>query len=424
MKHYLLKALQKKKKFFSNCNEIDSDSEGSISSDDEDDVSKDIIYKLYNNRYIAIKYLGKGTFCRTWLMYDINEYKCVAMKMFFPKYYDDSKNELKINKLLTTNEYVVKLIDSFMYNKSNCLIYELLGITLFDILEYYDDNIPLPIVKKILIQVFKGIHEIHSHNIIHCDLKLENIMIQQLNGIIQNYVSILHNLNIEELLSELINKKLPLDYIKFDKNKKKNIKRKIKKKCYIELISIIKEKIENSIITDNFKLDELNIKCKIIDLGNSEIVGINNDDEIMSRSYRPPENIMNDFYNEKADIWTMGCLTYELITGEYLFDIDRDMDDNDKDRNHLHQMYELLGKIPKDYTLDCEYSDTLFDSHGRILNMKKCDYTCLEDVLIEDYNFVNNEANEIGVFLRHLLDYNIKTRYSAIEANENKWLNN
>ena len=43
-----------------------------------------------------------------------------------------------------------------------------------------------------------------------------------------------------------------------------------------------------------------------------------------------PENMpMNDFYNEKADIWTMGCLTYELITGEYLFDIDRDMDDND-----------------------------------------------------------------------------------------------
>ena len=55
MKHYLLKALHKKKKFFETQKESDSDSDGSLSSDDEEEVSKDIIYKLYNNRYISIK---------------------------------------------------------------------------------------------------------------------------------------------------------------------------------------------------------------------------------------------------------------------------------------------------------------------------------------------------------------------------------
>ena len=124
MKHYLLKALHKKKKFFEKQQDYDSDSDGSLSSDDEEEVSKDIINKLYNNRYISIKYLGKGTFCRTWLMYDILQDNCVAMKMLYPKYYEDSKNELKINKLITSNNHIVKLIDNFIVEGSTCLIYE------------------------------------------------------------------------------------------------------------------------------------------------------------------------------------------------------------------------------------------------------------------------------------------------------------
>ena len=46
---------------------------------------------------------------------------------------------------------------------------------------------------------------------------------------------------------------------------------------------------------DELKLDENNIECKLIDLGNSEILWVNNNEEIMVRCYRPPENIMNNF---------------------------------------------------------------------------------------------------------------------------------
>ena len=66
----------------------------------------------------------------------------------------------------------------------------------------------------------------------------------------------------------------------------------------------------------------------------------------MIRSYRPPENIMNSFYNEKADIWSLGCIIYELLTSEYLFDVDRELGYNDKNRQHLAQMEEMFGKIP------------------------------------------------------------------------------
>jgi len=143
----------------------------------------------------------------------------------------------------------------------------------------------------------------------------------------------------------------------------------------------------------------------------------------MLRSYRPPENIMNSFYNEKADIWGMGCIIFELLTGDYLFDIDRDLTDNEKDRQHLHQMYETLGKMPKDYVLDCEFSEHLFDTQGRIINNKHCNYKNLEDIFVNDYKYNETDSKHISNFLKKLLDYNIKSRYNANEAYNDLWLN-
>ena len=424
MKHHLIKALVKKQKFFSKQPESSDDSDGSLSSDDEEEVSKDIIYKWYNNRYYAIKYLGKGTFCRTWLMYDIQLNIFVAMKMYYSKYKEESLHEIKINKLLDTSEYIVNKLDDFITNNCQCLIYELMGITLFDVLDYYEDNIPLNIVKKICIQIFKGIDELHKKNIIHCDLKVENIMIKQHDVHIKNILETLNTLKLEQLFEELIITNLPKDYKEYNKTKKKNVKRKIKLQCVKLLGDSIKNKvelIENS--NKEFKFDESSIECKIIDLGNSEILGKNNEDEIMLRSYRPPENIMNSFYNEKSDIWGMGCIMFELLTGEYLFDIDRDLNDNEKDRQHLHQMFETLGKIPKDYVLDCEFRDHLFDHQGRIINNKHCNYKNLEEIFINDYNYNENDSKNISNFLTKLLDYNIKTRYSAEKSYNDIWLN-
>ena len=40
----------------------------------------------------------------------------------------------------------------------------------------------------------------------------------------------------------------------------------------------------------------------------------------------------------------MGCIIFELFTGEYLFDIDSIDDDIEKDRRFLFEMFEILGK--------------------------------------------------------------------------------
>ena len=439
MKAILLKALQKKKKYLQqknyginnskNCedsdlesdSESDSDSDGSLSSEDEVEVSKDWIYKWLNSRYIIVKYLGRGTFCRTWLVYDINEYIFVAIKMYFPKYYEDSLNEIKINKKLTSNNYVVKLLDNFVYENHNCLVFQLLGITLHDINEYYDYRIPLDILKTIVYQILQGVNELHKNNIIHCDLKPENVMF----NIYPNIIKEINTLSgLKESYLEIFKGALPEGYDSFNKSKKKKFKKKVKNKCNTLFSELLKTKISNLNETDRrFTINNNAIKVYLIDLGNSEILGNKNEDEIMIRSYRPPENIMNNFYNEKADIWSLGCIIYELLTSEYLFDIDRDLSYNDKNRQHLAQMEEIFGRVPKDLALKCEYKEDLFDKNGIILGFDNIDTVNLSNKLESEFGYSKEDSIALSDFLKLFFEYDVNKRESASSILSNEWLN-
>ena len=76
-------------------------------------------------------------------------------------------------------------------------------------------------------------------------------------------------------------------------------------------------------MSDNFlctDFDLSNLTVKLVDFGNGEFGENLIQEEIGLRSYRCPENIMNEHYDTKSDIWVVGCIAYELITGEYLLE--------------------------------------------------------------------------------------------------------
>lgn len=47
---------------------------------------------------------------------------------------------------------------------------------------------------------------------------------------------------------------------------------------------------------------------------------LSNDVDIQTRQYRAPEILIGAKWNERVDNWSMACLTFELLTGDYLFD--------------------------------------------------------------------------------------------------------
>ena len=111
---------------------------------------------------------GEGDFCRL-VVYDIEDNDFYAMKVQFPKYYEDSQDELKINKIINNsqrNSRLIKLMNSFVFTnkegKHTCFIYELMGGTLLDIFKAYEDeeHIPMPICKKIIKELFLSLAEL------------------------------------------------------------------------------------------------------------------------------------------------------------------------------------------------------------------------------------------------------------------------
>lgn len=61
------------------------------------------------------------------------------------------------------------------------------------------------------------------------------------------------------------------------------------------------------------------ISIKVVDMGNSCFFHDNLLDYVQSRSYRAPEVILGTGYDEKIDIWSVGCILAELWTKNVLF---------------------------------------------------------------------------------------------------------
>jgi serine/threonine-protein kinase SRPK3 len=74
----------------------------------------------------------------------------------------------------------------------------------------------------------------------------------------------------------------------------------------------------------------IDLKCKIVDLGNACWSYNQFTNDIQTRQYRCPEAILGAKYSHSADIWSFACIVFELATGDVLFD-PRSGDDFDRD---------------------------------------------------------------------------------------------
>ncbi|KAF8874331.1 kinase-like domain-containing protein [Infundibulicybe gibba] len=57
----------------------------------------------------------------------------------------------------------------------------------------------------------------------------------------------------------------------------------------------------------------------LADFGSSQPTSIHTTDEITAPGLRPPEIMIGGPWNEKVDIWSFGCLVFELVIGRRLF---------------------------------------------------------------------------------------------------------
>jgi len=93
-----------------------------------------------------------------------------------------------------------------------------------------------------------------------------------------------------------------------------------------------------------------------------------------------------------------------MITGDFLFEPKKGSN-YDKDEDHLAQMMELLGRMPKNMALSGKSSKEFFNDEGHLKNITGLNFWPLKKVLMEKYRIKQAEAEAFADFLMPMLEW-------------------
>jgi len=165
-------------------------------------------------------------------------------------------------------------------------------------------------------------------------------------------------------------------------------------------------------------------KCEIAltDFGNSYFYDRRTKNEIQDRRYRAPEVVLDYNYGYPCDMWSVGCVVYELLTGFPLFlPYDEPLT---KDIQHLFLMEKVLGPMPLSMKQKSKRSKFLFDQKRKyhIKNVGKIETIPLKNRLVNQFLFSEKDATECADFILSVLKYNPVSRATAKTMLQHKWL--
>mmetsp|Transcript_23247 Transcript_23247/g.58774 ORF Transcript_23247/g.58774 Transcript_23247/m.58774 type:complete len:850 (+) Transcript_23247:244-2793(+) len=107
-------------------------------------------------------------------------------------------------------------------------------------------------------------------------------------------------------------------------------------------------------------------EVKVIDFGSSCFIDDHLSSYVQSRSYRAPEVILGCAYDQKIDIWSLGCILAELWTGYVLFQ-------NDSVHSLLARVLGILGRFPFWIMASGRHVPQYFTQDGRLYQEVKLD---------------------------------------------------
>uniref|UniRef100_A0A8C8F5Y0 non-specific serine/threonine protein kinase n=1 Tax=Oncorhynchus tshawytscha TaxID=74940 RepID=A0A8C8F5Y0_ONCTS len=290
----------------------------------------------FNRRYQVVSKLGWGYFATVWLCLDLRLGRRVAVKVLksgegFTQAGQDELTLLRCASGPTArhphSRRIVQLLDEFKIAGVNgvhvCLVLELLGPDLccWQVC-FGSPGLSLSWVKQVIAQVLQALDYLHTQcKIIHTDIKPENIL-----------------LCLEE----------------------QNPKQTAGGSACPPFPGKSMSRAEKDLVTPN-SLEEVTVK--IADLGSSCWVYKHFCEEIQTCQYRSLEVLLGSDYGPPADIWSVACLAFELVTGDSLFEPKAGKTFS-LEEDHIAHIIELLGKIPAAVALSGKYSVEYFNRRG------------------------------------------------------------
>nr|CCC89492.1 putative protein kinase [Trypanosoma congolense IL3000] len=155
--------------------------------------------------------------------------------------------------------------------------------------------------------------------------------------------------------------------------------------------------------------NSLGDKWIICDFGSSSLWRADrlDSDLITTRPYRAPEVVLGNPWYYPADMWSIGCIIFEVAIGRRLFDVHDDV-------THLQLMERRLGLLPELFRQNSKHSSSFFDSRGNF--RRGSDDIALGKVNTQSLKELLNGDEDLLDFLSLLLVYDPARRATAKEA--------
>ncbi|EJU00457.1 kinase-like protein [Dacryopinax primogenitus] len=166
--------------------------------------------------------------------------------------------------------------------------------------------------------------------------------------------------------------------------------------------------------TQNGSIDEVNI-------GGPFRVGEARDQDVSPYALRAPEILLKAGLSTKVDIWMLGCMTFELLTGHWLFNPKLESTGEPDEEEHLAQMLEYTGTDFGSLLDNSAARDKFFDAEGRFLHISEFRPDPIKVILVR-YKLSKKEAVQAAAFIAKCLQLDPTERASARELQMHDWL--
>ncbi|KAG2063125.1 kinase-like protein [Suillus decipiens] len=166
---------------------------------------------------------------------------------------------------------------------------------------------------------------------------------------------------------------------------------------------------------------DLNI-C-LIDYGHATPIKKHLLEKVQPIPLRAPEVILGHAWSTPIDIWSVGCLVFEYLSGTGLFKL-WESSSMSIDSVHLQQIHELMGHFPPRFLKGCYRRTDFFDQLGSLHRVHDLFPNTIENRL-RLYNVMEEkDISPAAAFIGRCLTIDPHARPTALELLDDEWFKN
>ncbi|KAJ7435298.1 kinase-like protein [Mycena galericulata] len=360
-----------------------------------------------DHRYTILRKLGWGMHSSTWLARDEGRNRFVAVKALTGHITELNESgayweaeALRLVSAAAPSPHCVRLLDEFTIpgrgsaGSHMCFVFPVYGGDVKALSSSREHPFDLPTAKRIILHLLRGIAHAHSRGIVHTDIKHDNIF----------FTTDLETTDIERWMKADPSRRHPPE--------------------------MSQDGVVQAAVSQPLPMisDALARRATYVlsDFGCAQPSQLHDDRTITTVPLRAPEAFLGGQWDTPADIWSFGCLVYELAVSHSLFKYRV----NEKHgltevENILYQMILLTSDESFRAALlsVCPLAGEYFNATCQLKKEPPIFQWPLEDVIGRNAKAMpSNDVSAMAALMRRCLRLNPDDRATAEELLQDPWL--